>query len=141
VTTNQPSTNTNTSQNSNQAQTSGNGTYTVKTGDSLYRIAKNHNMSLQELKSLNNLSSDLIFAGQVLKVSGQVTTNQPSTNTNTSQNSNQAQTSGNGTYTVKAGDSLYRIAVNHNMSLQELKNLNNLSSNLIIPGQVLKVSG
>ncbi|MFJ6957190.1 MAG: LysM peptidoglycan-binding domain-containing protein [Ligilactobacillus animalis] len=141
VTTNQPSTNTNTSQNSNQAQTSGNGTYTVKTGDSLYRIAKNHNMSLQELKSLNNLSSDLIFAGQILKVSGQVTTNQPSTNTNTSQNSNQAQTSGNGTYTVKAGDSLYRIAVNHNMSLQELKNLNNLSSNLIMPGQVLKVSG
>ncbi|EAK3904415.1 LysM peptidoglycan-binding domain-containing protein, partial [Campylobacter jejuni] len=114
---------------------------TVKAGDSLYRIAKNHNMSLQELKSLNNLSSDLIFAGQVLKVSGQATSNQPSTNTNTSQNSNQPQTSGNGTYTVKAGDSLYRIAVNHNMSLQELKSLNNLSSNLIMPGQVLKVSG
>ncbi|WP_404388677.1 LysM peptidoglycan-binding domain-containing protein [Ligilactobacillus animalis] len=139
VDTNQtPTTNNN---NAGQTQTSGNGTYTVKAGDSLYRIAKNHNMSLQELKSLNNLSSDLIFAGQVLKVSGQVTTNQPSTNTNTSQNSNQAQTSGNGTYTVKAGDSLYRIAVNYNMSLQELKNLNNLSSNLIIPGQVLKVSG
>lgn len=139
VDTNQtPTTNNN---NAGQTQTSGNGTYTVKAGDSLYRIAKNHNMSLQELKSLNNLSSDLIFAGQVLKVSGQVTTNQPSTNTNTSQNSNQAQTSGNGTYTVKAGDSLYRIAVNHNMSLQELKNLNNLSSNLIMPGQVLKVSG
>ena len=97
-----PTTNNN---NAGQTQTSGNGTYTVKAGDSfLYRIAKNHNMSLQELKSLNNLSSDLIFAGQVLKVSGQVTTNQPSTNTNTSQNSNQAQTSGNGTYTVKAGE-------------------------------------
>ena len=78
--------------------------------------------------------------GQVLKVSGQVSSSQPSTNTNTSQNSNQTQTNGNGTYTVKAGDSLYRIAVNHNMSLQELKNLNNLSSNLIMPGQVLKVS-
>ncbi|MCI5941117.1 MAG: LysM peptidoglycan-binding domain-containing protein [Ligilactobacillus animalis] len=139
VTTNQPSTNTNTSQNSNQTQTSGNGTYTVKAGDSLYRIAVNHNMSLQELKNLNNLSSNLIMPGQVLKVSGQANTNQPSTNT--SQNSNQTQASGNGTYTVKAGDSLYRIAVNHNMSLQELKNLNNLSSNLIMPGQVLKVSG
>ena len=131
---------TNTSQSSNQTQTSGNGTYTVKAGDSLYRIAKNHNISLQELKNLNNLSSNLIMPGQVLKVSGQVSSSQPSTNTNTSQNSNQTQASGNGTYTVKAGDSLYRIAVNHNMSLQELKNLNNLSSNLIMPGQVLKVS-
>ncbi len=141
VSSSQPSTNTNTSQSSNQTQTSGNGTYTVKAGDSLYRIAVNHNMSLQELKNLNNLSSNLIMPGQVLKVSGQVSSSQPSTNTNTSQSSNQTQTSGNGTYTVKAGDSLYRIAVNHNMSLQELKNLNNLSSNLIMPGQVLKVSG
>ena len=139
VSSSQPSTNTNTSQNSNQTQTNGNGTYTVKAGDSLYRIAVNHNMSLQELKNLNNLSSNLIMPGQVLKVSGQVSSSQSSTNT--SQSSNQTQTSGNGTYTVKAGDSLYRIAVNHNMSLQELKNLNNLSSNLIMPGQVLKVSG
>ncbi|GAA2957746.1 LysM peptidoglycan-binding domain-containing protein [Ligilactobacillus murinus] len=136
VSSSQPSTNT--SQSSNQTQTSGNGTYTVKAGDSLYRIAVNHNMSLQELKNLNNLSSNLIMPGQVLKVSGQVSSSQPSTNT--SQSSNQTQASGNGTYTVKAGDSLYRIAVNHNMSLQELKNLNNLSSNLIMPGQVLKVS-
>ncbi len=137
VDTNQTPTNNN--NNVDQTQTSGNGTYTVKAGDSLYRIAKNHNISLQELKSLNNLNSDLIFAGQVLKVSGQVSSSQSSTNT--SQSSNQTQTSGNGTYTVKAGDSLYRIAVSHNMSLQELKNLNNLSSNLIMPGQVLKVSG
>ncbi len=137
VDTNQTPTNNN--NNVDQTQTSGNGTYTVKAGDSLYRIAKNHNISLQELKSLNNLNSDLIFAGQVLKVSGQVSSSQSSTNT--SQSSNQTQTSGNGTYTVKAGDPLYRIAVSHNMSLQELKNLNNLSSNLIMPGQVLKVSG
>ncbi|WP_304976430.1 LysM peptidoglycan-binding domain-containing protein, partial [uncultured Ligilactobacillus sp.] len=138
VDTDQTTTNNN---NVGQTQTSGNGSYTVKAGDSLYRIAKNHNMSLQELKSLNNLSSDLIFAGQVLKVSGQAASSQPSTNTNASQNSNQTQASGNGSYTVKAGDSLYRIAVNHNMSLQELKSLNNLSSDLIFAGQVLKVSG
>ena len=74
----------------------------VKAGDSLYRIAVNHNMSLQEIENLNNLSSNLIMPGQVLKVSGQeVSSSQPSTNT--SQSSNQPQASGNGTYTVKAG--------------------------------------
>ncbi|WP_333637162.1 LysM peptidoglycan-binding domain-containing protein, partial [Ligilactobacillus animalis] len=136
--TSQPSTNTNTSQNSNQAQASGNGTYTVKAGDSLYRIAVNHNMSLQELKNLNNLSSNLIMPGQVLKVSGKTVSNKPSTNT--AQNSNQNQANGNGTYTVKAGDSLWAIANSHKMTLNDLKQVNNLSSDLIYVGQTLKVT-
>ncbi len=138
VDTNQTPTNNN--NNVDQTQTSGNGTYTVKAGDSLYRIAKNHNISLQELKSLNNLNSDLIFAGQVLKVSGQVSSSQPSTNTNTSQSSNQPQASVNGTYTVKAGDSLWAIANSHKMTLNDLKRVNNLSSDLIYVGQTLKVT-
>src|SRR5699024_3607567 len=50
-------------------------------------------------------------------------------------------TNTSGSYSVKAGDGLYRIAVNHGMSLNQLKALNGLSSNLIHPGQVLKVSG
>ena len=136
VDTNQTPTNNN--NNVDQTQTSGNGTYTVKAGDSLYRIAKNHNISLQELKSLNNLNSDLIFAGQVLKVSGQVSSSQSSTNT--SQSSNQTQASGNGTYTVKAGDSLWAIANSHKMTLNDLKRVNNLSSDLIYVGQTLKVT-
>ena len=136
VDTNQTPTNNN--NNVDQTQTSGNGTYTVKAGDSLYRIAKNHNISLQELKSLNNLNSDLIFAGQVLKVSGQVSSSQSSTNT--SQSSNQPQASVNGTYTVKAGDSLWAIANSHKMTLNDLKRVNNLSSDLIYVGQTLKVT-
>ena len=136
-------TNTNTSQNNNQSVT---GTYKVVSGDSLYRIARNHNMSVQTLKSLNNLSSDTIYVGQTLKVSGSTnntnnntSNNTPSnTNTNTNQNNNQSAT---GTYKVVSGDSLYRIARNHNMSVQMLKSLNNLSSDLILPGQTLKVSG
>ena len=135
--------NNNTNQNNNQSAT---GTYKVVSGDSLYRIARNHNMSVQTLKSLNNLSSDLIYVGQTLKVSGSTnntnnntSNNTPSnTNTNTSQNNNQSVT---GTYKVVSGDSLYRIARNHNMSVQMLKSLNNLSSDLILPGQTLKVSG
>ena len=95
-------------------------------------------MSLQELKNLNNLSSNLIMPGQVLKVSGKTVSNKPSTNT--AQNSNQNQANGNGTYTVKAGDSLWAIANSHKMTLNDLKQVNNLSSDLIYVGQTLKVT-
>lgn len=43
-------------------------TYTVQPGDNLYRIALNHGMSLEELKSLNGLSSDTVAVGTVLRV-------------------------------------------------------------------------
>ncbi|MED4224759.1 LysM peptidoglycan-binding domain-containing protein [Neobacillus cucumis] len=96
--------------------------YTVKSGDSLSLIAKNYNTTVTELKSLNQLTSDVIKVGQVLKV--------PATTT--------SQTA---SYTVKSGDSLSLIAKNYNMTVTELKTMNNLSSDLIKVGQVLKVSG
>lgn len=43
-------------------------TYTVKAGDNLYRIALNHNMTTDELKSLNGISGDSVSVGTVLKV-------------------------------------------------------------------------
>ena len=46
---------------------------------------------------------------------------------------------GTSTYTVQAGDNLYRIAVNHNMTQQELMNLNGLTEPVVSVGQVLKV--
>lgn len=46
-------------------------TYTIEEGDNLYRIALNHGMTLDELKSLNNLTVDTIFAGDVLIISGE----------------------------------------------------------------------
>ena len=120
------------------------GTYTVKAGDNLYRIALAHSMSVQALKSLNNLSSDMIYVGQSLKVSGQPQTSNQNQNQTQSQPQPSAQETRpqtTGTYTVKAGDNLYRIALAHSMSVQALKSLNNLSSNMIYVGQSLKVSG
>ncbi|MGO1679186.1 MAG: LysM peptidoglycan-binding domain-containing protein, partial [Ruoffia tabacinasalis] len=126
--------------------------YTIKRGDGLYAIARKHGMTLNQLKSLNGLSSNLIHPGQVLKVSGATqgnteTSNNTSPNTDstntkpTEPTNNGGSTNTSGSYSVKAGDGLYRIAVNHGMTLNQLKALNGLSSNLIHPGQVLKVSG
>ncbi|MFN3179125.1 MAG: LysM peptidoglycan-binding domain-containing protein, partial [Thermus sp.] len=45
-------------------------TYTVKKGDTLFRIAQAHGISVRELRELNGLTSDLIHPGQVLRLEG-----------------------------------------------------------------------
>ncbi len=100
----------------------GSDTYTVKAGDTLYSIARNNNISVDELKRINNLTSDILSVGQVLKLKEDSII--PDTN---------------GTYTVKSGDTLYSIAKKYNITVDKLKSLNNLSSNTLSIGQVLKV--
>ena len=116
--------------------TSGNGTYTVKAGDTLYRIAYNHGISLTTLLSINGLSeTSTIRPGQQLVVYGsaKATTTTPSAKT-------VSYSTGASTHTVKAGDTLFRIAKNNGLTLSELRALNGLTSNTIRVGQVLKVS-
>ena len=100
------------------------GTYTVKSGDSLWSIANRFNTTVAEIKRLNNLNTNALQVGQVLKL--------PTGNQNT--NNNQGNT-----YTVKSGDSLWSIARKYDTSVSELQNLNNLSSTILQVGQVLKV--
>ena len=116
-------------------QTTSNGTYTVKSGDSLWKIAKNHNMSVSQLKNLNKLSNDMIFVGQKLVVS-EKKQSAPSQNQN---KPSQNQVTRLSTYTVKSGDSVWKISHEHGMSMNELVSLNGIKNNLIFPGQVLKV--
>ena len=100
-----------------------NGTYTVKNGDSLWKIANMYGLTVDELKSLNNLTSDNLTVGQILKV------------TNDSSNNSK-----DNTYTVKAGDSLWKIANMYGLTVDELKSLNNLTSDNLTVGQILKVT-
>ncbi|MGM7634600.1 LysM peptidoglycan-binding domain-containing protein [Bacillus sp. Hm123] len=103
-------------------------TYTVQKGDTLWGISQKNGTTVQQLKSWNSLSSDLIFPKQTLEVKGGSSAATPVQ-------------SSNGTYTVKAGDTLGKIAAAHGLSVSSLKALNGLSSHLIHPGDQLAVSG
>ena len=114
----------------------GNGTYTVKAGDTLYRIAYNHGISLTTLLSINGLSeTSTIRPGQQLVVSGSA-----KATTSTTKATTVSYSTGASTHTVQAGDTLFRIAKNNGLTLSELRALNGLTSNTIRVGQVLKVS-
>ena len=103
------------------------GEYVVKKDDSLYQIAIKNNTTIEELKKLNNLKTDELDVGQILKLPIKKTNEKveiiPESNT----------------YVVKRGDSLYSIALSNNTTVDELKRLNNLTSNLLSVGMVLKL--
>ncbi len=101
-------------------------THTVQPKETLYSIAKKYNVSIAELKQWNNIQSENISVGTELRVYPQ---EQQMQNTAPAQ----------ATYTVKSGDSLFRIARIHDMTVQRLKELNNLQSNNIQIGQQLAV--
>ena len=98
------------------------GYYTVQKGDTLWAIASKNGTTTKELKRLNNLSSDTLRIGQLLKL--------PS-------NKENENITDNNIYTVQKGDNLWSIANKYNISVDELKGANNLSSDLLSIGQTL----
>ncbi len=89
--------------------------YIVKKGDTLWDIANLYNTSVSNLKSLNNLNTNILQIGQKLKV--------PSSKK----------------YIVKKGDSLWKIARDNNTTINDLIKLNNLKSTTLQIGQVLTI--
>ena len=89
------------------------GTYKVKKGDSLYKIAIKYKTSVENLKDLNNLKSNIIYINQELKVPN--------------------------VYKVKKGDSLYKIAQQFNTTVKQIMKDNNLTSDVIQINQQLIV--
>ena len=116
---------------SDQAPQSTADTYTVQSGDTLWGIANTHDTTVNNLKQINDLTSDTIYVGQVLKLTQQSTTQQAS--------SKPSQSNSSDFYTVKAGDSLWKIAMGNDLTVDHLKQMNNLTTNTIYVGQQLRI--
>lgn len=102
-----------------------NDTYIVKKGDNIYSIARKFNTTVDNIKRLNNLTSNYIDIGQKLIIKSI-----PSTiNTNIDSDY----------YIVKTGDTLYSIARKYNTSIDNIKSINSLTSNVINIGMKLKL--
>ena len=106
-------------------------TYTVQSGDTLWGIANTHDTTVNNLKQINDLTSDTIYVGQVLKLKQRSTTQQES--------SQPSQSNSSDFYTVKAGDSLWKIAMGNDLTVSHLKQMNNLTTNTIYVGQQLRI--
>lgn len=98
--------------------------YVVKPGDTLYSIARSNNVTVDMLRVFNNLNSNLLAIGQQIKI--------PSIDIPSSDDDYLI-------YVVRAGDSLYSIAKKYGMSVNDLIEINNLSSNILSIGQNLKI--
>lgn len=143
-------------------------THEVKKGETLYRIALENNMTVNELKQMNNLKTNTIYVGQKIQVKDAAVTtyvvkrgdtlakiakDYKLTVTQLKQLNNlksdlifpgqklQLKAETSATYQVKRGDTLFSISKSHNMTVDELKKLNNLKTNIIFPGQQLVVKG
>jgi LysM repeat protein len=104
------------------------GFYKVKQGDTLYKISRQHDMTVKELKAVNNLNSDTIQPGQTMEVRIERHTEKPLNNKTA-------------VYTVVPGDTLWGIAKRYRMDVNELKTLNNLRSDMVLISQKLIIKG
>lgn len=95
--------------------------YTVQRGDTLYSISQKFNIPVNKLKELNNLNTNTILPGQILIIKEIETPPQPTT------------------YKVQKGDTLYSISQKFNTTVDEIKRLNNITSNNIYINQELYI--
>lgn len=95
------------------------GEYVVSAGDSLFKIAKDNGVTVEEIMSLNNLASTTIYPNQILLI--------PNSNNDGS------------TYFTVNGDTINKIASKANKSVEKLLKLNNLYDFVLVPNQEVKI--
>jgi membrane-bound lytic murein transglycosylase D len=111
--------------------------YTVKSGDTLGRIAARYGVSVASIQSANNMRGTVVKRGEVLTIPGISST--VSTGTEVSE---RAGYSGTGSkYTVARGDTLGSISRKFGVSVASIQSANNLNGSVIKYGQVLTIPG
>ncbi|MDZ4743598.1 MAG: LysM peptidoglycan-binding domain-containing protein [Verrucomicrobiota bacterium] len=115
--------------------------HTVKKGDTLYRISKLQNVSVDAIKSANKLTGENLKVGQKLVIPGKTKTVTKAPALQTAKVSAQTTSTGNmNVYVVQKGDSIYGIAKKHNVPVQELVSANNIKDvTKISVGQKLSI--
>lgn len=98
--------------------------YTVQSGDNLYNIANQYGISVNDIIKENNLGTTMLFIGQQLLIPSK-------------KEQQQNDIYDKNIYIVQKGDSLYSIAKKFNISVNELKSINSLTTNMISIGQKL----
>jgi len=101
--------------------------YEVKKGDTLFKIARLYETTVEDIKKLNSLKSNQLKPGQVLLVKIQK-----------SDPIDEAP-AGYKYHIVQEGETLYRISLKYNVPLPVLKEVNNLKDNVLFVGQRLKI--
>jgi LysM repeat protein len=110
------------------------GSYTVASGDSVWSVANKHGITMDQLRSWNNIKNDFIYPGQRLVVkNGTGATSQANRTTTASSGTN------GGSYTVASGDSVWGVANKHGITMDQLRSWNNIKNDFIYPGQTLIV--
>ncbi|MFB5677131.1 LysM peptidoglycan-binding domain-containing protein [Paenibacillus terreus] len=125
------------------ASASSPGIYQVQPGDILWNIAKANNVTVAELKAWNQLQGDLIYAGQSLRIHTAAAEQSVAVEQKASKaNAEAPSTAAAGHFAVhkvSKGESLFLIAKKYGLSISDLKQDNELQSDLIYEGQILNI--
>ena len=104
--------------------------YVVKRGDSLYSIARQYGVNVNDLKRINNLTSDLLSIGQIINIPSSTTIVTPSEDDIINEEN---------TYIVQRGDTLWSISRKFGVSVDDIKNANNLTNEILTIGSTIVV--
>src|SRR5690625_2210345 len=120
--------------------------HTIQQGETLFSIAREYDIDIQYLKKWNDLKADQLAVGQsiiVARGTGDMTSssagNTASTGSSAAGNASSSAAGETHTHTVEKGETLFSVSKQYQVTVAELKEWNNLTSNAIRVGQPLTV--